>query len=136
MLLDIVRILKNNNVDIALNVASTFDISNWVPPQLDYLPKLKIPADAPNEFIGIAGAHLGGLNGLTLILANFKTRGLVGVVADFTSPTLINNGREVQTDWWLSLQKSSPQDICPENDFTEFNFKVDVVEEFQTKLNN
>lgn len=134
VLINAVRILKKNDIDIALNVASTYDKKSWVPDELSEIPKLKVPSDAPNEFVAIAGGHLGGPNGLTLILANFETDAKVGMVVDCTEDEIINNGRSVRPDSFLLYSKTSPQDVCTKNDFTEFVYKGQDFDDFEIKL--
>jgi hypothetical protein len=121
---ELVNILKGKGIHVALNVASTFNTKNWVPDSLSKLPKLRVPADAPNEFIELAGAHVGSFNGLSLILANFRTKAKVAVVTDCTSPTITIFGRQVQSEWWLNPSRISPQDICSENDYSELTYKT------------
>jgi hypothetical protein len=132
LLIEIVNVIQKHDIDIALNTASTFNKQSWVPPEIDYLPKVQVPEDAPNEFIELAGAHLGTINGLTAILANFKTNAKQGLIADLSNPMIINNGRELLAESWLLLSKVALKDICIDNDYKEFIYHPSIAEDFKS----
>jgi hypothetical protein len=130
IIIELANMLIQKGITVALNVASTFNNKKWVPEALRNLPKISIPSDYPNEFVSLAGGHIGGLNGLSLILANFKTKAKIAVVADCTNPTITINGRQIKSEWWLNLSKVSPQDIYHGNNLCELNYKESQSSDF------
>jgi hypothetical protein len=123
LIVNVINRVLQSNVDVLLNVASTFDTKTWVPTELEGLKKIHVPPDAPNEYIEIAGFHLGSTNGLSTILTNYLTKAKIGVMIDCTDKFITNNGRLVESEWWLPYSKSQPQDINKCNKYSEFIIK-------------
>jgi hypothetical protein len=117
----IVKIFNKNNIDVLLNAAHTFN-QDWIPSEISDIPRVKVPSDAPIEFIELAGYHIGTAHGLTQILANYPTKAKLALIADLSKEFTINNGAELKSEKVLLFGKSAPNDINSSNDYTEFPF--------------
>jgi hypothetical protein len=133
VIVKLVKIFSQNNIDVLINSAHTFD-KEWAPPELAQIPSIKVPADCPVEFIETAGFHIGSIHGLTQILANYRTNAKMALVADLSNKFTINNGSRVEAEKVLLLKNASPTDICPENDYSEFSFNENTLEHFYDQV--
>jgi hypothetical protein len=133
VIVELVKILRKHNIDVLLNAAHTFN-QEWIPSEISDIPRTKVPSYAPVEFIEFAGFHIGTAHGLTQILANYRTKAKLAVVADLTKKFIVNNGTELSSEKVLLFKNSAPQDINNENDYSEFSLTINGLETFYRKV--
>ena len=121
LIIKIVNALEASKIDVLLNISSTFGNTSWAVGDLEKIKKISLPQDAPIEMVEYAGAHLGPMHGLSTILANFRTKAKIGLVADCREKLVTNvGGEKLDSHWWLLFSKLSPADLHPSNDYSEF----------------
>jgi hypothetical protein len=132
---EIAKVLRKKSLDVLSNSAHTFN-QDWVPAEMNDIPRVQVPGDAPIEFIELAGYHIGTAHGLSQILANYETKARLALVADLSNEFTINNGAKLEAERVLLFKKSAPQDINSKNDYTEYGFNIKDLNLLFQKIEN
>jgi hypothetical protein len=119
------QLIKSVGFDVLINSAQTFGQDKNIETDLADFKNISLPADAPIEFVELAGYHIGTTNGLSQILYMFKNKAKTVAAVNTSNKKITVNGWTVEAEWLLKMSNCLGKHANIDNCYTEVNFSND-----------